>query len=150
MSDNWLILIPAAADYVPTVEAQEKAAILMKEIAPGAGGVMGEESAYPQFIFCGGNFERILCPDCGKEIVTKWWSEAMNEEHPLNFPLRPRTLPCCGSSRNLNELIYHWPQGFARFTLEAKNPGIPKIAGKDLERMEKILGCRLKVVWRHI
>ena len=150
MSDNWLILIPAAADFVPSVEGQERAVALMREIAPGAEGILGEVSEHPRFIYCGGNFERILCPDCGKEIVTERWSEAMDEEHPLNFPLRPRTLPCCGSKRNLNELIYEWPQGFARFSLEAKNPGIPQIPGEVTGRFERIFGCRVKVIWRHL
>jgi hypothetical protein len=31
--------------------------------------------------------------------------------------------PCCHTDTTLNELDYDWPAGFARFVLEARNPG---------------------------
>ena len=150
MSDNWVIVMPEAADYVPSEEAQRKAVALFKELAPSADEVKAEASAGIRFIDCGANLERVLCPDCGAEIEIDWWQDRMGQEAEAGFPLRRIPLPCCGAARNLDELRYDWPQGFARFSVEAMNPGIGDLTDEQLRAFEAILGCRVRKVLQHV
>ena len=43
-------------------------------------------------------------------------------------------LPCCGRSCSLNDSIYDWPMGFARYILEAEDPGISRLDDRQLSR----------------
>lgn len=79
-----------------------------------------------------------------------WWTPRIHAELDAGCPLLPTELPCCGANMNLNQLIYEFPQAFARFRLEAMNPGIGELPDEDREEFEQILGCPLIVVYRHI
>ncbi|CAN5628319.1 hypothetical protein BH09VER1_BH09VER1_14490 [soil metagenome] len=150
MSDNWIIVIPEDPGYVPTEAAMEQAIELFERLAPEADEVNAEASENPRFIDCGANLERISCPDCGADIEVDWWQNKIEEESDEGFPLRSIVLPCCGSERNLNELKYDWPQGFARFSLEAMNPGICDLTDEDLKVFEAVLGSRLRKILQHL
>ena len=147
MSDNWLILIPTSPEYVPSKAAQEGAVALFKKIAPEADEICVELSERPSFIDCGGNFQKIECPSCRNKLNTRWWSDWMSQEAELGFPLKPATLPCCGSICSLADLVYDWPQGFARFSLEAMNPNMPDLPESAEREIEAMLGCRLRKFW---
>ena len=150
MSDHWTILIPDAPDYVPSAETQRQAVALFKEIAPNAADVRAEVSDDVRFIDCGSNFERIVCPDCGAEIELDWWTEQMDTESKNGCQLRPVELACCKARRNLNELSYEWPQGFARFSLEAMNANIGDVPDEKKAAFERILGCSVRKIFRHL
>jgi hypothetical protein len=47
-------------------------------------------------------------------------------------------------------LIYEWLQGFARFSVEAMNPGIPDLSDEQMRAFEKVLGCRVRRVLQHL
>ncbi|HWD21420.1 MAG TPA: hypothetical protein VHB20_19295 [Verrucomicrobiae bacterium] len=150
MSDNWLILIPKSPSYVPSLEAQDRAVALVKTIAPESDEVKAEVSKYPRLIDCGANLEKITCPNCHVELRVDWWADWVSKEEELNFPLKPTQLPCCGTTQCLADLFYDWPQGFARFSLEAMNPNIPDLPpGADLG-FENMLGCSLLKIWQHL
>jgi hypothetical protein len=68
----------------------------------------------------------------------------------LNFPLKATQLPCCGAAQSLDSLIYHWPQGFARFSLEAMNPNIRDLPPVAELNLEKVLKCGLRKIWQHL
>lgn len=74
----------------------------------------------------------------------------MSKEAEADFPLRPAALPCCAAKVTLNDLKYDWPQGFARFSLEAMNPDIPGLTPVQLTEFESILGCPLRKIFPHI
>src|SRR4051812_44974053 len=150
MSDNWIIVIPETADYVPSEDAQWKAVALFKRLAPIADDVKAEASAGIRFIDCGANLERVLCPDCSAEIEVDWWQDRMDDEAEAGYPLRQIELPCCRAKRSLNELKYEWPQGFARFSVEAMNPGICDLTEDHLKEFETVLGCRVRKVLQHL
>jgi hypothetical protein len=50
---------------------------------------------------------------------------------------------------SLNDLVYSWPSGFARYTLEAMNPGLGSLPERVHARLESVLGCRVRVIWAH-
>ena len=101
-----------------------------------------------RFIDQGSNFEGVYCPACSADL-DQWWKEAMDRAWQTRFANLAAVVPCCGSATSLNDLRYVWPAGFARFVLEAKNPGITDLAHHDLAQLETTLGCRLRRIWAH-
>ena len=150
MSDNWLILIPKSPEFVPTKDAQAQAMALFRRMAPNAAELEIEVSDRPRFIDCGGNFEKINCPHCQRVLENGWWRDWMSEEAELGFPLQSAVLPCCGVVASLADLLYNWPQGFARFSLAAKNPYIEDLTEADTRAFETIMGCAVRRIWTHI
>jgi hypothetical protein len=53
------------------------------------------------------------------------------------------------TSTTLNDLKYEWPAGFARFIIDARNPNVDDIDGRDMESLESILGIQLKTIRAH-
>jgi hypothetical protein len=51
----------------------------------------------------------------------------MDENYDEGFLLAMYRIPCCGSSLNLNQLEYFWPQAFGRYSLAAKNPRVSQL-----------------------
>lgn len=150
MSDNWIIVIPEDADYVPNDDAQARAVALFRQIAPHADKVKKEVSDEVRFIDCGCNLSRIVCPHCGAELEMDWWSDLMDEETEAGFPFREVSLPCCGRAGSPRTLGYDWPQGFSRFSIEAMNPGIPDLSEDQLAEFARVLGCPVRKILQHI
>jgi hypothetical protein len=150
MSDNWIILIPSLVSYVPSEEEQKKAIAFFRTLAPRADEIQAEVSAEARFIDCGANLHDIICPNCGRKISLEWWQAQMEKEYATGFPMKALALPCCKVERSLTELKYDWPQGFARFSLEAMNPDIGRFSDDSKCEFEKILGCELQVIYRHL
>jgi len=152
MSDDWIILIPEKAGHVPPEEARNSALKQFRKIAPDSDEINIELTEKVRFENCGANFEKVLCPDCGKEIELDWWQERMEEDfgEEESFQLGTFKLPCCGVMRTLHELRYEWPQGFTRFSLEAMNPNIGKLSAEARAGLEAASGCPLRVIYVHI
>ena len=150
MSDNWIIVFPQEPGFVPSPEARQKAVELFQRIATDADEVKEETTEGVRFIDCGANCQRVLCPHCGAEIEIEWWHNRMNEEADTGFPLKLIALPCCGEQKSIAELDYDWPQGFARFSVEAMNPGIPDLSIEQMRSFEAVLGCPVRKVLQHI
>ena len=101
-----------------------------------------------EFVDQGGNFEGVYCPVCGADLG-EWWPAAMDRAHAGHFADLAVTAPCCGAALSLNDLRYEWPAGFARFVLEAMNPGVPDLPATTLAELEQRLGAPLRVIWAH-
>ena len=149
MSDNWIILIPEDPRFVPQAKKRARARDRFAEIAPAAREIKVKVRETIEFIDCGGNFERVACPSCRSEIPIQWWQERMDEDYEEGFRLAAYATPCCGAKFTMHQLVYEWPQGFARFSLRALNPNIGKLKEKDREELEAILGVRLRVIYQH-
>jgi hypothetical protein len=152
MSDNWLTVIPNDLTVVLDEEALARALATFKQIAPEAEVLTIHISDTFKFFDCGGNLERIVCPACHADIAMEWWRHRMDEDHEegLGFRLLGYPTPCCGHVHTLHDLCYDWPQGIARFALEAKNPGIDKLGEATLRELERLLGTQLRVIYRHL
>lgn len=151
MSDNWIALIPEIPEHIPDTEQQNRALSYFWSIAPGADEIEIKLSDRFMFFGCGANLERISCPHCGQEIPIDWWQDRMGEGYGSDFTdLNPYPLPCCERLSTMADLKYDWPQGFAKFGIDAMNPGIGKLSDEGTRRFEEILGCRVRVIYQHI
>lgn len=147
MSTNVLKIIPTTPQYVPAAAAQLQASGLVRLRFPDTevNLLVTEET---EFVDPGTNLEKIECPFCGTEIETSWWQQAMDAADKTKFTDLSVLLPCCGEYSSLYDLHYHWPAGFARFTLEIVNPKSDPDSD-FLNLLEKILGSQLLIIWAH-
>ena len=149
MSDNWLCLIPADPAFVPPSAARASCQRQLRTLLPNAEDISVELTEDPRFIDPGSNWESVHCPRCDADLAD-WWPEAMGAAHENGFRSLAADVPCCHAAVSLNELRYSWPAGFARFSLDAGNPGVTKLDAADLEALAQCLGTPLRVVWRHL
>jgi hypothetical protein len=151
MSENYLIIIPELPDFVPEKSKQLQASLYFQSIE--SPGTKIEVSVYKRvrYFHCGGNFEYIKCPFCETDIDIETWQNWMDIDFDgEGFILNSYKLPCCGNSCALNELKYHFPQGFARFQLKALDYSIGQFSPDQLEKFTQILGCKIHVIYQHI
>jgi hypothetical protein len=150
MSDNWITIIPEDPAFIPEASRRARARDWLMSIAPNVEEIeiiVGDEV---QFFDCGANFERVLCPFCHADIPIEWWQERMDEDHDSGFKLLKYPTPCCGTPQTLHQLTYDWPQGFARFAIDAMNPRIGTLDEPQKRELEQILGTPLRIIYQHI
>lgn len=148
MSDNIMKLIPISPEYVPEANAIGKAIDLLKIYFAKADEITFVLTDNIRFIDPGSNLENIYCPYCGKKLDITWWQEAMNNASRSNFQRLVVVTPCCNVTTSLNELRYEWNAGFARFSLEIRNP-INDIDDNQFKSIEVIINSRLKKILAH-
>jgi hypothetical protein len=151
MSDNWIALIPVDPNKVPDSERQQQALSHFWSLAPDADEIEIKESDHLIFFDCGSNLERIICPHCDGQISIDWWQDQMGEDYEDEcLSLRAHSLPCCDRIATMAELKYEWPQGFARFGIDAMNPKIGTLLDEEKARFEEILGVPLRIIYQHL
>ncbi len=148
MSDTYLRIIPVDPGCVPTALARQRALTVLQRAIPLADDIASQVTDDVRFVDCGANFETVRCPRCGADLG-EWWSVAMEMGHEQQFRDLRVTVPCCGTRTSLNKLAYSWPAGFARYTLEALNPGLGSLPDTLVRRLEDILGAAVRVIWAH-
>lgn len=103
----------------------------------------------PVFVDCGSNLEEIRCPSCGECVSFEWWVEAMEQAGAQHFAELNVEIPCCGSVISLNELMYHFPCGFACVEFDILNP-IEELDMESIKRIEKLLDVPIRVIHAHL
>ncbi|MBZ0282293.1 MAG: hypothetical protein K8L97_16245 [Anaerolineae bacterium] len=149
MSDHFLILIPDELSYVPEIHAQDKMLQLLRSFGFDDDMIQMTTSESVQFIDQGANFEHILCPLCKNELQLEQWQLLMDAAYRTGFAQLEVVVPCCSQSTSLNDLIYQWPAGFARFRIEIFNPS-SDINETQMHVLETALGYKARKIWRHI
>jgi len=148
MSDSTLRLIPTDPAYVPDPGAADKARKLLASFVPQASQVTIDLRDEVGFIDQGANFERVGCPLCGAPLELDWWQGALEKAMETQCRDLSVSPPCCGKRTSLNDLRYVKPAGFAKFSLEAMNPGRGEdLDPKQLQQLESLLGCTLRQIW---
>lgn len=146
MSSHYLVVIPAD----PKIALPDTAEALKEALADIVGTPRSRIKNYDriQFIDCGENFERILCPACGSALSTDWWGHQMDHcwDADAGFDLHAHALPCCGVPASLDKLVYEWPQGFARWMISAENPGRGPLSEDEVARLETVAGLKLTAI----
>jgi hypothetical protein len=146
LSDNILRLIPTDPEFIPDTTAQHIARQMLALFLPQAEPVTAVSADEVQFVDQGENWERVVCHRCNSPLDNDWWQQAMEVAYEKHFIDLSVTLPCCGESGSLNDLHYEWPAGFARFMLEAVNPGAELTEGQ-IAQLEEWLFCPLRQIW---
>ena len=85
MSDGYLRLIPTDPQYVPSPASAESARQRLEQLVPEADEVTVEVYDSVEFIDQGSNFERVRCPQCGRELDKEWWSERFDQAEATGF-----------------------------------------------------------------
>jgi hypothetical protein len=146
MSDHFLVVIPAD----PKAELPTSADALRDALAGIAGTDEARVKDYGklQFIDCGENFEWIICPDCRAEITVEQWRAWIDQDWhgEEGFHLHQHETHCCSARVTLNDLVYEWPQGFARWFVGARNEGRGPLSAEELEALEAVAGMPLKAI----
>jgi hypothetical protein len=146
VSDTYLRIIPADPTCVPSALARERAIDVVRRAVPLADDVTSVVTDNVRFVDCGENFETVRCSACGAD-VGEWWSMAMEMGHEQEFQDLRVTTPCCGLHTTLNDLLYSWPAGFARYTLEVLNPNVAQLSPAVQRRVEAALRAPVRVIW---
>ncbi len=147
MSNNVLRLIPTDPSYVPDDQAQQQAREVFATLVPQAQEVHLKVTDAPVFYDAGANMETIVCPACGTILDDQWWMKEMDRAYNEGkFTELTISTPCCDTRCSLNELVYDWPMGFARFVLEAVSPRTD-IGDRQQDLLEQILQCKLRKIW---
>ena len=146
MSENYLRLIPEDPSEMPSTEAAAATVAILQKIFPEAEQIRAHRYGEIKFIDPGSNLARVLCPD-----LTGAWPAWMDESSTSHFDARNVIVSCCSKSIDLNDLIYEWPAGFAKFVLEAVNPKLGgSLTGEALNELEAALGTRLRQIKAHL
>lgn len=147
MSDNILKLIPIKATFMPTEKMlKELTDVLDKYFSSLDFNILVTDNI--RFIDQGANWKRVTCPICNSVIDDSWWQVEMDKAYANNFTDLEIVSPCCGSKISLNDLYYEWPAGFARFSIEIRNPN-ENVDAEILGELENIIGTTLKKIWAH-
>jgi hypothetical protein len=148
VSENWIRIIPENPHVVPEEGRQKRALARVREIAPHAAGVFLDMHDRVEFFDCGQNFERVVCPVCDAVLPIKWWQERMDDDYAPGFKLLKYPTPCCRTGHTLHELRYDWPQGFGRFALNVRDPGIRSLTAEQIQEVSEILGTPLRIIYQ--
>jgi hypothetical protein len=126
VSDTILRLYAADPDYRADPPTAARAKDALELMFPGADQIDVEVYPTVTLIDCGENLERIVCPHCGATIGVDWWGDRLDELADNGWETAdvdaPARSPYCGQPVTLRSLIYDWPVGFARFTIDVWNP----------------------------
>jgi hypothetical protein len=151
MSGSQYKLMPTSPTHVPDAARREAALIRLQTVTPSARQALAEVRDQVVFVSAMGDGERVACPLCGAEGNQAWWSDVMAATYTANgFADREVTMPCCSATVSLNDRIYYWPQGFARFILTVAEPDFTDLTDAQVRELDDLLGCPLRKIWVHI
>lgn len=60
------------------------------------------------------------------------------------------TVPCCCKETSLNDLVYDWPMGFAKFAIEVVYPNRAWLTDEELTFVAEALGHPLRQILIHL
>jgi hypothetical protein len=147
MSDMYLRLIPKDPAYVPGGLTLPEAFARFCALVPKARDVHYSIYKTPTFVDMGGMLDRISCPNCKRDLELDWWSQAEHQAWQNQHQDLQVVVSCCNTEISLNDLIYEMPAGYARFVLQACNPAIDGLPKTEITKLERMLGCELKILW---
>ncbi|MGW4698822.1 hypothetical protein [Streptomyces sp. NPDC004285] len=137
MSDNYLTVIPTDPYWQPSEDAADRAAVVLSGMLSDDArrGLEAKWHDSVEVVHCFANLKRISCPRCGTALAPDWWGDAVSQCYDEGFSTLMVTVPCCDIETSLNELVYDWPMGFARFRIEVvSEPGLADQRGAGLSR----------------
>ena len=147
MSDHIVKITASNPFFRANSKKLDKAVKYLKKHIVGSI-ITGEIETAPQFVDCGSNLDRIICPFCKKVLTMDWWSTVMDERYADSFINLNIITPCCGKETTLNDLVYELPCAFARTIIKIENPD-DKLSEDMILKVEKIIGSHVKIINAH-
>ncbi|MEX3654097.1 hypothetical protein ABFW14_01560 [Mycolicibacterium fortuitum] len=156
MSVEWYVIFPTDPRWVPSLD-REGAARAVFELLMGSDiEVKVNRPGRVVFEDAGECFETIRCPACGTLVGQNpknmdWWVARIHgawTEADGFWPLDVTT-PCCGVQTSLNDLVYDAPQGFASWSVAARDP-VYAMDEDNLALVAAALGHPVRWAHRHV
>lgn len=158
ISSTVLYAIPTDPRWVPDAVHEAAAVAVFTDVVNDVGDlrIHSEHEGLVRFYDAGENFETVRCPVCGTVIARNpedmtWFLDQINRcwtEDTGFWPLDVVT-PCCGTQTSLNDVIYQGAQGFASWSVSARDPRIWELTERQRTTLEAALGHRCRVVYAH-
>lgn len=126
---------------------QSRARERLEALTPEADEVNAETSDGVEFFPAIENLESVRCPQCDAEIDLGWAMDIVRQRGEAGFTDLDMSVPGCGTTVSLNDLRWDWPQGLARFAIEAVNPDVDDLTASEIEGLSSIVDCELRVIW---
>ena len=143
-----LYLIPESPWHVTELFRQREAERCLALLVPLAQEVGSTVFERIEFVDCGAYWQCIRCPACNSMIEDAWFKRAFDSAYEAEFASLLVTTECCGTSTSFHELKYDLPMGYARYALEAREPGLGrKLTCDELHSLERALGCSIREIW---
>lgn len=146
MAEDVIKLIPEDPAFVPAPEARDAAVAILRELYPHARRLQVFQRIDVAFIDPGQNLEGISCPFCGAPISAVNWQRFMEGAARTKFEDLGISTPCCAKPASLNALVYRGTGGYAKLSLEVREPGGAPPGEADLQRLSEALGTALRLV----
>ena len=102
------------------------------------------------FVDGGENFEKVVCPGCGKEIPMESWQESMAKASMAKFRDLSVITSCCNKKTDLNSLKYQMDCGFAKTILTVNDPAAGFDDAKLMAGLKNICGIDFKIIYAKI
>jgi hypothetical protein len=140
----WIHFVPEDPAFVPPRVAAQNALVHLRDAAPDDAAVNADAFPNPVLFTRSGSISKAFCNCCGLPIELSWWDAAMNHAHESHYSSLRVTTPCCGCETSLNDLKYEPPAAFGRCHIVML--GGPEAEAVHRRNLERILGCKLKVI----
>jgi len=102
------------------------------------------------YVDSGQGFDKVICPNCGKDISIDFWHESMDNAYKGNFKdLTIKTI-CCQTLTDLNSLKYQADCGFAKSIITVNDPNTKINDSNLLLDLKRISGIDFKIIYAHI
>ena len=148
MSDYFISYMPVEPNYIPSKNIAKQ----LSELEIHGCTTVLEIEDILKFADAGANFESVRCPYCDADII-KWWGGAMGNAYDMDegFTDLEICTPCCGAKSTLNDLNYHFPQGFYRTRLFAEPFVDAQIDTNSIcVKLETITGMKWRAIHQHL
>ncbi|MFC9077893.1 hypothetical protein ACFTY7_12815 [Streptomyces sp. NPDC057062] len=153
MSDSYLTVIATDPYWQPRRDAADRAAAVLSGMLPDDDARRGLQAMWHddvEVVVCGASLEKISCPHGAAHVSSHWWAQAVSARCDEGFSTLLVVVPCCEVQTSLNELVYDWPMGFARFRIEVLYPNRAWLTGEELARVADALGHPVRQILIHI
>jgi len=149
MSTHYFRLVPNDPYFVPSEESRHIARTLLNELIPSASEITDEVHDRVTFFDNGEITATVIrCPICGTTIEREWWLDSLEGAAKGGWERHLVRPPCCGSESTINDLCYDPPMGWARYSLQVRDPETTDdLSELDLQKIEGVLGCKLRQCW---
>lgn len=147
MSSNIIKIISTDPTFEPTKDNQ----IIAKKFLTNfynSSQISFEITKDIEFIDQGENLESVSCDLCGHKIELDNWQNEMENTHQKQFVDLTFKTKCCSKTTSLNNLIYKFPAGFAKFVISITDTDV-ELNENQIRDLEKILSTKLRIILVH-